>query len=458
MPRGRIRLNAPRADVPKIPGIIVSGSLFKLSWPEWKRYLFPKDKEMNMFSSQGHPSSSNKKSVSDASGNLPLVRLVDLQAGILQYDKYVFKNISFKLWIDKDRYRIYVDNGKLIGGLTIPKDYPRGVAHLDFKRFQWPFDIDRSYVDSVNETRSNTAAAAVDADVNAAGNSFSPKSLPSIDGKIGDFYYKKHSIGQVVIDAVRQKNGLLIKKLTTNAPYFNSQLSGSWIVKGHRQYSTLKGNIRTENTGITAKEWGITDMLAGGKGIFSFDLQWSAPLLPPGLSKSNGSMSLKVTHGRIVNLGKDAQQKMGLGKLLNLLSLQTLPRRLALDFSDLTKKGYSYDVLKVGFKLRHGRATTDNGYLNGPVADVSVKGALDFSRSYYDLILDVRPHLTSTLPIIATIAGTPIAGAITWLVNKAVVGPIVGRMARKVIHMKGYLDRPDVPKVKVTGYNGDKNN
>lgn len=146
---------------------------------------------------------------------------------------------------------------------------------------------------------------------------------------------------------------------------------------------------------------------------------------------------------------------MGIGKLLNLLSLQTLPRRLMLDFSDLTKKGYSFDIMSGEFGLKNGRATIKDGYINGPVADVGLKGYIDFAESYYDMTADVRPHLTSSLPLIATIVGTPVAGIITWMVNKAVVSPIVGRIARKVIHMQGYLDRVDTPKVTVKEYHSN---
>ncbi len=60
-------------------------------------------------------------------------------------------------------------------------------------------------------------------------------------------------------------------------------------------------------------------------------------------------MYLGLQNGRITNLSPETEDKLGLGKLLSILSLQTIPRRLTLDFSDLANPGYSFDVFKGNF-------------------------------------------------------------------------------------------------------------
>jgi uncharacterized protein YhdP len=106
--------------------------------------------------------------------------------------------------------------------------------------------------------------------------------------------------------------------------------------------------------------------------------------------------------------------------VLSILSLQTIPRRLQLDFSDLTEDGYSFDVFEGNFALKKGVVTTDNAHIDGPVAFAAIKGSIDLPRETLDLNLRVAPRITASLPIVATIAGGPIVGVAVWVASKLI--------------------------------------
>ncbi len=96
--------------------------------------------------------------------------------------------------------------------------------------------------------------------------------------------------------------------------------------------------------------------------------------------------------------------------MLSILSLQTIPRRLKLDFSDLSQGGYSFDTLKGNFVHKKGVMNTADSYIDGPVAYASIKGDLDIVKQLYSVDLHISPHITASLPIVATIAGGPYCG------------------------------------------------
>ena len=68
--------------------------------------------------------------------------------------------------------------------------------------------------------------------------------------------------------------------------------------------------------------------------------------------------------------------------------------------------------------------TTEDSYLDGPVAYASMKGDLDIVNHLYDVDLRVSPYIMASLPIVVTIAGGPIAGPIagfaTWVASKLI--------------------------------------
>src|SRR6185369_4634820 len=98
----------------------------------------------------------------------------------------------------------------------------------------------------------------------------------------------------------------------------------------------------------------------------------------------------------------------------------TLPRRLSLDFSDLFENGYSFDSIQGDFKLKNGNAVTQNASIKGVVAQVKIKGRFGLAAHDYDLRVDIEPHVTASLPVVAAIAAAnPLVGVATWMVNKA---------------------------------------
>jgi uncharacterized protein YhdP len=113
------------------------------------------------------------------------------------------------------------------------------------------------------------------------------------------------------------------------------------------------------------------------------------------------------------------EEKVGIGKLLNILSLQTIPRRLVLDFNDL-KMGLPFDKLSAELKADNGNLKIVRAEMNGPVASARLEGALSLIKRSYDVKVYLDPHVTSSLPVVAAIAGGPIAGVATWLVSKVV--------------------------------------
>ncbi len=80
-----------------------------------------------------------------------------------------------------------------------------------------------------------------------------------------------------------------------------------------------------------------------------FDMNWVGAPTAESLESATGHVQVALDKGQIVGL------KPGAGRVLGLASLAELPRRLALDFSDLTDKGFAFDTIRGDFDLRDGQ-------------------------------------------------------------------------------------------------------
>jgi uncharacterized protein YhdP len=273
-----------------------------------------------------------------------------------------------------------------------------------------------------------------------------PSDFPALRLQCQDTRYGKKIFGQVQLEIDKLANGISIKRLQARTSAFNLTANGSWQEVEQKLKSELKGSLSTQNIAEMLQSFGLPARIEGQQGTALFDLQWPGAIYAPRLTILKGTLAVTAKKGRIINMGT-ASSKIDLGRLLSVLSLQTLTRRLQLDFSDLTKQGYTFDQMRGNFSLHNGNAFTQNTLLDGPVAQLELLGRIGIVREDYGLSIKVTPHLTSSLPVIVALAGGPVAGAVTWAADR-VLGAQLNKIATYFYQVNGSWENPNIIEVK----------
>lgn len=164
------------------------------------------------------------------------------------------------------------------------------------------------------------------------------------------------------------------------------------------------------------------------------------------LANVNGTLNLDIKKGQMLNLKPTA------GRLFGLLSLQTLPRRLSLDFRDLFSKGFSFDHIDGIFTLENGNAYTNNLSMRGPSANIIVTGRTGLRTQDYDQIVTVTPQVSNSLPVASALFG-PIGvgvGAVIFLAGEMFdsIPEQIDKLLRYQYSITGSWDDPVVEKIK----------
>jgi len=139
----------------------------------------------------------------------------------------------------------------------------------------------------------------------------------------------------------------------------------------------------------------------------------------------------------------------GAGRVLGLASIAALPRRLALDFSDITDKGLAFDNVHGDFDLRDGNAYTENVLLKGPAGEIGLIGRVGLKNKDYDQIAVVTGNVASSLsiPAAGALVGGPIVGAAVLLFTQVFKQPLNG-LTRGYYRITGGWDNPTVERIK----------
>lgn len=273
-----------------------------------------------------------------------------------------------------------------------------------------------------------------------------PGKIPPLNLLIHHLYYKNQSFGEVNLVTFPHQDALQIDKVSLTTPGLTFAARGEWGQDGKgRQHTALSGNIKSDNLGAALTDLKITSSLMGGKGSAAFAITWPGAPYDVELGKLSGNFSFAFKQGQIINVSQSTQAELGLGRILNLLSLQNLPKRLSLNFSDLTSKGFNFDTMKGDFIVRSGNATTNNAYLEGTVAKVQIKGEIGLGAKNYNLWMMITPYVTSSLPVIAGVVGTPIVGVATFFATK-IFGGVVNRITSQTYRVTGSWEEPVVSK------------
>jgi uncharacterized protein YhdP len=135
--------------------------------------------------------------------------------------------------------------------------------------------------------------------------------------------------------------------------------------------------------------------------------------------------------------------------MIGLFSLDSLSRRLRLDFSDLFDEGLSFDRIQGNFSFHDGYAITRDLMLEAPSAQIAISGRTDLENHLYDQTVTVVPDVGLSLPIAGTLAGGPIVGAALLLAGR-IFKPGIDEIGRYRYSVTGSWDNPIVKPIAAT--------
>jgi uncharacterized protein YhdP len=153
----------------------------------------------------------------------------------------------------------------------------------------------------------------------------------------------------------------------------------------------------------------------------------------------SGNFVLDASKGQFVKL------EPGIGKLLGILSLQSLPRRISLDFRDIFSEGLAFDEIVGAVKVVKGVASTDNLRITGPAARIVMNGQVDLAKETQTLRVKVNPQLSDTVSVAGALIGGPVAGVAAFLAQKLLKDPL-NQIASYEYDVTGSWSDPQVTK------------
>jgi uncharacterized protein (TIGR02099 family) len=265
-----------------------------------------------------------------------------------------------------------------------------------------------------------------------------PAKVPALDIEIEDLRFGTVRFGSVSARVLHEGDGIELIGLEALGDSFILQAEGRSRLSESIDESRLGIRMHSTNVGKTLEYMGFRRSMDASEGNFDAEVTWPGGLRGDWLSAIEGEASIMIRDGQLVGV------EPGAGRVFGLLSVQALPRRLALDFKDVFGEGTAFDRISGDFRFSDGNAFTENLLMRGPSADMVIVGRTGLVARDYDQTVVIAADLGRTLPVAGTVVGGPAVGAALFLLSEVLRKPF---QAEITYRMTGTWENPVIEKL-----------
>jgi uncharacterized protein YhdP len=273
-----------------------------------------------------------------------------------------------------------------------------------------------------------------------------PASVPALDIAVDNFELRGRQLGRLQVLAVNRvlpgragQREWQLDKLDLTLPEAQLHASGRWAAGGARRMA-LDFKLSLGDSGALLERLGAGKALRGGKGEMKGQLSWAGSPLTLDYPSMEGTLRLDVDAGQFLHADP------GSARLLGVLSLQSLPRRLSLDFRDLFQEGFAFDSVEGDVKIARGIAETAEMRVRGAQATVLMQGSADLLHETQDLRVLIVPNFDATGAALATMVINPAIGLGTLFAQWVLREPLIAAGTSE-LHITGSWADPQVQRV-----------
>ena len=260
--------------------------------------------------------------------------------------------------------------------------------------------------------------------------------FPVLDLVVDDFRLQSRIMGRLDAVARGAPVGLVIDSLRLTHPDSVFRMTGVWRDGGVSETQADMG-LSVQDAGRFLARFGYPDTVKRGNVEIRGNATWMGSPADFSFANLAGQLDFKAKGGQFLKV------EPGVGKLLGVLSLQSLPRRLNLDFRDIFNEGFAFDEIGATLRIARGVVYSDDFKMRGPSAKVNMSGLADLNQESVQLRMKVIPKLSEGVAVAGALIGGPLAGLGAFAAQKILRDPFEEAISQEYLVTGPWLT-PDV--------------
>lgn len=304
----------------------------------------------------------------------------------------------------------------------------------------WNIDLDYLYFNPTAGGLFNDKNSDIHLSGKRKNSAFHLGQLPSLIVRCKECWGMGQRLGAVNADLKFRNESISVTNGLIDAGVAKLAFSGDWLRSPAGSATRFDGQLSGGNVGQTMGYFNAYTQLQGAPFDASFDLTWQGEPWDPLLDTLNGQTIAKLGKGHIDNVGGHASQ------ILQLISFDSLLRKLQLDFSDTFSDNFLFDSITGSTKVVNGVVKTNNLLIHGLSADIAIDGNIDLVNQNLSLNAVVAPEVSISVGVATAFVINPIAGAAVFAASQ-VLSPLWSKVSFIRYKIDGNWGNPVVNEV-----------
>ncbi len=350
---------------------------------------------------------------------------INLNADQLSYGALSSDQARLQVTRQQQQIQATLDSQQIQGEVHYDMAKDKLKAYLPKAHLNWPID---------NKTRPDDKIAA---QIN----------WPELAILCDDLRINQLTLGNLMLRTQNSATAQTLKQLSVQGNNLQLQLQGSW--QQPNDQTRLEGQFQFSDLGTGLAQWGYPRQLHEAPAQGKFTLRWPGRPEQLRLTKLTGQADIQLGPGRLTQISP------GITRVLGLINVDTLQRRLKLDFDDLLKKGHSFDQVQGYLELRQGgQLHMRHLQINGPTSYIQLAGRIGLIQQDLEQLAYVIPKLDGTLLLAGALTGGPV-GTLTSLLMQQLLSRQVDSFTRFTYQITGTWEQPEITEISATPATSD---
>jgi uncharacterized protein YhdP len=224
--------------------------------------------------------------------------------------------------------------------------------------------------------------------------------MPAIEMLCADCKVKTYQLDKVSLSMFGDGEKFNISELVVDKQAHVFRGQGSW----QGGVTEISGIMNSRDIGELLSEFDLTSSIKDSKANMHYQLSWQGAPYKVHVPSLAGDIQWELGEGHLSEISDKG------ARVFSLLSLDSLVRKLKLDFRDVFSKGFFYNSMEGSMQIAEGIAYTKDTKMDGVPADLTIQGFANLDTQEINYDLAVAPQVTSSLPVIVGWMVNPVTG------------------------------------------------
>ncbi|MDX1282606.1 YhdP family protein [Shewanella colwelliana] len=260
--------------------------------------------------------------------------------------------------------------------------------------------------------------------------------LPPLAVDVDEFSAYGRQLGHLVLQATPIGGDYKIQTVSIKTPGITLRGKGAWLNSKQENRTEFQLDLQATKFDEFSERLGIDPGLKNAPLDMQAEVAWTGAPYAFSIDTLNGQISYKLGKGHLSEVSDKG------ARIFSLFSLDSLLRKLSLDFSDVFGKGLYFNSFTGTLNLDNGVVKTTDSEMDAVAGNMRVRGYTDLTTESLNYDIRFVPQLASSVPTVVLLStGGWTLGLGAFALTK-VLEPVIEVISEIRFRLTGTMSEP----------------